>query len=41
MTATSGSFTLHGEVGEATVSVKLTPEDRPRIQSYDIEVAGE
>ena len=41
MTATSGSFTLHGEGGEATVSVKLTPEDRPRIQSYDIEVAGE
>jgi CubicO group peptidase (beta-lactamase class C family) len=40
-TATSGSFTLHGESGEATVSVTLTPEDQPRIQSFDVEVAGE
>ena len=39
-TATSGSFTLHGEGGEARVSVMLTPEPEPRIQSYDIEVAG-
>jgi CubicO group peptidase (beta-lactamase class C family) len=37
-TATSGSFTLHGDAGEATISVKLTPEAKPRIQSYEIEV---
>jgi hypothetical protein len=37
-TATSGSFTLHGDGGEATISVKLTPEAKPRIQSYEIEV---
>ncbi len=40
-TATSGSFTLHGEGGEARVSVKLTPEVPPRIQSYDVEIAGD
>jgi CubicO group peptidase (beta-lactamase class C family) len=36
-TATSGSFPLRGEGGEATISVKLTPEAKPRIQSYDVE----
>jgi hypothetical protein len=37
-TATSGSFTLRGERGEATIAVKLTPEAKPRIQSYDVEI---
>jgi CubicO group peptidase (beta-lactamase class C family) len=40
-TATSGSFTLRGDGGEATISVKLTPEAKPRVQSYEIQVAGE
>jgi CubicO group peptidase (beta-lactamase class C family) len=40
-TATSGSFTLHGERGKATVSVKLSPELPPRIQWYDVVDAGE
>jgi CubicO group peptidase (beta-lactamase class C family) len=37
-TATSGSFTLRGEGGEATIAVKLTPEAKPRIQSYVVEI---
>jgi CubicO group peptidase (beta-lactamase class C family) len=38
-TATSGSFTLRGDGGEATISVKLSPEHEPRIQSYEIQVS--
>ena len=38
-TATSGSFTLRGELGDATVSLTLSPEIPPRIQSYDLDVS--